>query len=111
MAIFNQQGQHVQTQYNAGGDIHIDVIQDQHDLAKRLELLTLMVEKAVAEGSIDIATGDAVNKELLNASSGEKKSIIERLSSAKEMLKGISAAEGIVSTIKALINSIFNWFV
>jgi hypothetical protein len=110
MAIFNQQGQHVQNQYNAGGDIHIDT-QDKENLAKRLDLLTLMVEKAVAEGTIDKATGSAVSNELQNASSGEKKSIIERLSKAKDMLKGFSAAESIVSTIKALITSIANWLI
>lgn len=110
MPIFNQQGQHVQNQYNAGGDIHID-IQDKNDLAKCLESLTLMVEKAFAEGTLDKTTASAVNKELKNASSGEKKSIIERLSKAKDMLKGISAAESIVSTIKALITSIANWLV
>jgi hypothetical protein len=110
MAIFNQQGQHVQNQYNAGGDMYIDV-QDKLDLARHLERLTLMVEKAVREGSIDSTTGDAVNKELKNASVGEKKSIIGRLSKATEMLKGITAAESIVSTVKALIISISNWLV
>lgn len=110
MAIFNQQGQHVQNQYNAGGDIHIDV-QDKLDLANHLEQLKLMVEKAVTEGSIDTTTGGAVNKELQNASTGEKKSIIGSLSKATEMLKGVTAAESIVSTIKALITSISNWLV
>ena len=110
MATFNQQGQHVQNQYNAGGDVYID-IRDKDDLTERLELLTLKVKKAVAEGSIDTATGEAVNKELQNASSGGKKSVIQRLSKAGELLKGISAAEGIVSTIKTLIKSISNWFV
>jgi len=111
MTIFNQQGQHVQNQYNAGGDIHIGVIRDQQDLEQRLELLTSMVEKAISEGAIDKPTGEAVNKELQHAASGEKKSIIGHLSKAGEILKGISAAEGLASTIKTLIAAIANWFV
>jgi len=110
MAIFNQQGQHVQNQYNAGGDIRIDV-QDNFDLAKHLQQLTLMVEKAVTEGAIDKKTGNDVNKELQSASTGEKKSIIGRLSKATEILKGITATENIVSVIKSLIISISKWLV
>jgi uncharacterized protein (UPF0332 family) len=111
MTIFHQQGQHVQNQYNAGGDIHIGVIQDQKDLKKHLELLNSMVEKAISEGAIDQPTGEAVNRELQHAASGEKKSITAHLSKAGEILKGISAAEGLVSTIKTLIVAVSNWFI
>lgn len=110
MTIFNQQGQHVQNQYNAGGDMHID-IKNNHDLEKHLEQLILMVKKSTTEGTIDTATADAVKQELQRASTGEKKSIVEHLSKAKDILKGISAAEGLVNTLKALITSISNWLV
>lgn len=109
MTTFNQQGQHVQNQYNAGGNINIEPIRDQQDLITRLEQLELLVKKAVTTGDLDTKTGEAVSKELKQASSGEKKTIIERLSKAKDLLKGITAAESIASIMKALIKSISNW--
>ena len=110
MAIFNQQGQHVQNQYNAGGDILIEV-QNKFDLEERLERLMIMVDKAATEGALDTTTAAAVNHELQQASTEQKPSVIERLSKATNMLKGITAAESIVSNIKALIISISKWLV
>jgi hypothetical protein len=110
MAIFNQQGQHVQNQYNAGGDILIEA-QNTSDLVKHLEHLMFMIDKAAKEGAIDTATAAAVNQELQKASTEEKPSIIERLSKVTNMLKGITATESIVSNIKALITSISKWLI
>lgn len=109
MNIFNQQGQQVQYQYNAGGDIHVrQPIND--DLNVRLDLLALMIQNAVSDGIIDAATAKAVKNELKQASSDNKDTVITHLSKATEILNGISAAEGLVNTIKLLIGSIGNWF-
>ncbi|NLR83008.1 hypothetical protein [Chitinophaga eiseniae] len=111
MNIFNQQGQQVQHQYNAGGDIHVNQSYSPADLEVGLEQLATMIQNAVREGIIDATTADAVKNELIQASSDNKSTIITHLSKATEILKGVSAAEGIVGTIKSLIVAIGKWFI
>lgn len=109
MTIFNQQGQHVQHQYNAGGDIQINSMQQ--EILKRIDELYMMVNQAAAHGTIDPPTAEKLQQELKSAATREKKSVAGHLKKAGELLKGITAAESIVSSIKALIKSIPGWFI
>jgi hypothetical protein len=109
MTIFNQQGQHVQHQYNAGGDIHLNTARQ--ELTKRIEELFRLVDQAVAQGAIDRPTMEKLQQELKSAATGEKKSVISHLKKASEILKGVTAAESIVNSIKSLIKSIPGWFI
>lgn len=111
MNIFNQQGQQVQHQYNAGGDIHVNQSYSPADLETGLEQLATMIQNAVTDGIIDVTTAEAVRNELIQASSDNKRTVLTHLSKATEILKGVSAAEGIVSTIKSLVVAIAKWFV
>ncbi|RPE09156.1 hypothetical protein EGT74_19290 [Chitinophaga lutea] len=110
MTIFNQQGQHVQHQYNAGGDIHLNTLQQQ-ELNKCIAEISRMVEQATSQGMFDQPTAETLQRELESAANGERKSIIEHLNKAGEMLKGVTAAESIASTIKSLVKSIADWFI
>lgn len=110
MNIFNQQGQQVQQQYNAGGDIHVSHPNNEGELKIKIDQLIIMIQKAVNDGIIDATTAKAVKTELEKASSDKKNTVTTHLSKATEILKGISAAEGLTNTIKSLISTIGNWF-
>lgn len=110
MTIFNQQGQHVQNQYNAGGDIHLSTLQQQ-ELNNSISEISRMVDQAASQGIFDQPTVEVVQRELKSAATGERKSVIAHLNKAGEMLKGITAAESIASTIRSLVKSIADWFI
>lgn len=77
----------------------------------KLEQLAVMVQNAVNDGIIDAMTANAVQEELTQASTDEKSKVISHLAKATDILKGVNAAEGLVSAIKSLIVAIGKWFV
>jgi hypothetical protein len=107
--VFNQQGQHVNNQYNAAGNINVNNTGNVEGLNEKLDELIVMIQNALNNGTIDQTTADAVNIEIANASSPERTTIVEHLTRATEILKGVTAAEALVKTFKALITSLGNW--
>ncbi len=60
MAIFDQQGQQVNYQYNAAGNINLGSVQNQAQLANQLEKLKAELSAAAEAQVIDAETFTAV---------------------------------------------------
>ncbi|MBV8252418.1 MAG: hypothetical protein JO154_07400 [Chitinophaga sp.] len=116
MTTFNQQGQHVNTQYNAGGDIHIGNIQNTAELITHLQQLTAVLEQLTAENRIDATVGADAKEALTHAEreaglpTVHKATLVTYLVKAKEILTGVTAAEGLVQGITHLIRAIGGLF-
>ena len=117
MTIFNQQGQQVNNQYNAAGDIHFGPISNTNELIVQLQQLSSALSQAIVDGRIDTSAGTSANEALKNAVSHlgnpdvHKATLIGYLVKAKEILTGITAAGGLVQGITHLIQVIRGLFV
>lgn len=116
MTTFNQQGQNVRNQYNAGGDIHFGQIQSTGDLLKHLQQLSVSLNEFIAEDKIDAAVGAKAQKALDNAVSeaslpdAHKATLTGYLIAAKDILTGITAAGGLVQGLTHLIQAVGGLF-
>jgi hypothetical protein len=105
MSLFDQRGQNVNYQYNAAGNINIEAIQNQSDLVEELGKLKYEIEKAKLAGAID--EDDAIDAEYqiqkaiqeAKKSEPDKKSFVEHIGKAKELLEDTTAAAGLVTAL------------
>lgn len=103
MTVFDQRGQNVKYQYNAGGDINFSNINSRADLTAELGKLKIELKKAIEGKAIDDETGTDVEYKLTKAiqesqkPNADKKKILENINYAKELLSGISASVGLVT--------------
>lgn len=116
MTVFNQKNQSVETQYNALGDINIGTSQSSATFVRELEKLKAKITLASESKIIsrDIAT-DAeyeIQKAVNQAKQPDpsKKTIVNYLEKARNTLKDVAQAGGIVAgLVKAteLVEKIF----
>lgn len=102
MSVFDQREQKVNTQYNAAGDINFNNAQNPADFAAELEKLKAEFLKAAGVEAIDgeIVT-DAeyeITKAIQQSQKAEpnKKTIVDRLTNAKQLIEGVVATAGII---------------
>ncbi len=106
MAQFDQRGQKVRgPQYNAGRDMNIGAGQSAGDIVTVLEDLKKQLEQAQDNGSLseEVST-DAiyhVTKALQQAKkpNPDKKTILDYLNTAKDLVANIAAAGGLVTSL------------
>jgi hypothetical protein len=109
MAIFDQQGQRVNYQYNAAGNINIGSVQNQMQLTEQLEKLKAELSKAVEAQVIDAEIFTDADYQMTKAiqqtkkPEPDKKSIVEYLNNAKTLLEGVSALDSLVKAISQVI--------
>jgi hypothetical protein len=116
MATFDQRGQRVNYQYNAAGDINIGSVQNQMQLTEQLEKLKSELSKAAEAQVIDAEVYTDADYQITKAiqqtrkPEPDKKSIVEYLNSAKSLLEGVSALEGLVKAISKVIQLVLSIF-
>jgi hypothetical protein len=109
MAIFDQRGQQVTYQYNAGGDINFGAVQNRLDLVQELENLQIEMARAIQAGVFDEGVATEADYQVKKAvqeaknSKPDKTSITGHLNGAKTVIEGVAAASGIVTgLVKAI---------
>ena len=113
MATFNQQGQTVTYQYNAE-TIHFGQAQTQEDFFQELKQLQAELEKAIeakaltGENAIDAQTH--VKKAILQAEAEtpDKKTLIEHLTSAKELVTSVEGLTTVFASAISVIGALFS---
>jgi hypothetical protein len=116
MSVFDQRGQKVTYQYNAAGNINFGNVQNRADLIGELEKLKDEVSKAgeaeIIDAEIVTDTQYQIQKAVEQAKKAEpsKKSILEHLGKAKEFVKGVVEAGGIVTGIVKAIELVQHLF-
>lgn len=109
MAIFDQQGQQVNYQYNAAGNINLGSVQNQAQLANQLEKLKAELSAAAEAQVIDAETFTDAEYQMTKAiqatekPKANKKGMINHLNNAKSILEGVTAASGIVTALNKVI--------
>jgi len=105
MATFDQRGQTVNNQYNAARDINFNSAESKDDVIRELRKLLEEVTKAAKSGAIkDEVAVDLeaeVKKAVIQAEKPEpnKKSILEYLATAKELVEGLTSATGLITVL------------
>src|SRR6266702_2886898 len=94
MTQFDQRGQKVNTQYNAGRDIHFGAVQTPVDLIAELEKLN----------------GQIVQAQQAKKPDPDKKTLVDHLSAAKAVLDNITAASGLVTALVGAIEVVQKLF-
>lgn len=116
VSIFDQRNQKVEYQYNAARDINLDAVKSREEFSSELEKLKL--ELRIASEAQVVGTkivNDIENKiidtiEQSKKPQPDKKKMVDNINGAIAILKGITAAAGLVSAfVKAveLINKFF----
>lgn len=102
MATFDQRNQKVTYQYNAAGNINFGSVQDRENLTIELKKVQAELTKAVQQGAIDeeiaIDVDSKIKKAIVQTEKPEpnKKSILDHLREAQELISGIAAAAGLI---------------
>ncbi|MEG4233566.1 hypothetical protein QUA40_15830 [Microcoleus sp. Pol11C3] len=116
MSAFDQRGQKVNYQYNAAGDINFATVQNQADLVNELEKLKFEITKAGDAQVIDAEIVTDVQYQIQKAVDQSKKpepnknAILEHLIQAKEFIKNLAEAGGIVTGIMKAIELVQQLF-
>jgi len=116
MGTFDMRGQHVGQQYNAGRDMNFSGAQKAEDVVAELEKFNALLVQAKEAGILpeEVAT-DAqyqVTKALQQGKKPEpdKKSMIDHLTTAKELIEGVAAAGGLATTLFSAIQMVQRLF-
>jgi len=116
MSVFDQRGQIVTYQYNSAGNINFDSVQNRVDLVGELEKLKAEIYKAgdaqVIEAEIVTDAQYQIQKAVDQAKKPEasQHSILGHLGKAKDVMKGIVDAGGLVTGIMKAIELAQNLF-
>ncbi len=116
MATFDQRDQRVNTQYNAGRDMHFGAIDTPADLVSELEKLKLQIAQAAQSGILPEETAtDAeyqVTKAIQQAKKPdlEKKTLLDHLTTTKALLENMAAASGLVTALVGAIQVVQKLF-
>lgn len=112
MATFNQQGQAVQYQYN-GDTINFGAVQTPDDFRLQLKNLQAELKRAIdARAITDEKAIDAdaqVKKAILQTEkpAPDKKTLIEHLDSAKELVSGVGGLATALASAIAAVGALF----
>lgn len=122
MSVFDQRGQNVNNQqnvnyqYNSAGNINLEAVQNRTDLINELGKLKSEIAKARDANVIDAEIATDVEYQITKASQqankpeANKKSILDYINNAKNLLKNVVEAGGIVTAlvkIAELVQQIF----
>ena len=105
MATFDQRGQSVGYQYNAAGDINFGPVQNRAELVNELTKLTAEFDRAaqahVFSEEVAIAAGADLKLLTVEAKKPEpnQQTMLQRLNSAKTLIKGVTATAGLVTAL------------
>lgn len=105
MPVFDQRGQHVTYQYNAAGDINLAGVQNRADLTQQLERLYAELKRAAEAGTLDDTLATEAKYHLHKATveskqaSPDKKSLMDHLGSAGEVIKTVAGLGGLFNAI------------
>jgi hypothetical protein len=116
MPVFDQRGQKVTYQYNAAGNINFDAVQNRADLVSELEKLKAEISKAgeaqVIEAELVTDAQYQIQKAVDQAKKPEpnQHSILEHLGKAKDVVKGVVDAGGLVTGIMKAMELAQNLF-
>jgi hypothetical protein len=116
MATFDQRGQHVNTQYNAGRDINFAAVQTPADFVITLEQLKQELAQATTSGLLPEDTAlDAdyhLTKALQQARQPDppKKTLLDHLTTVKALLDNVAAASGLVTAVVGAIEVVQKLF-
>lgn len=108
---FNQQGQHVTTQYNAGRDINLGGKQTSEDITTLLEALKQQIVQAREQGILDEDASTDAEYRIIKAQQQakkpkpDKKSILDYLKSAQKVVEGVASAGGLVAAIVQVVET------
>jgi hypothetical protein len=115
MALFDQRGQHVNTQYNAQR-MNFGAVENSIDLVAELEKLKEEVARARTNGLLDKKQATDADYQITKAAQEaeeakpNKKTMLDHLSSAKAIIEGVSAAGGLVTALTAAIEAVQKMF-
>lgn len=115
MSLFDQRGQHVNTQYNAQ-HMNFGAVQNTVDLVTELQKLKEEIAIAQKEGLIDKKQATDVEYQVTKASQEveepepNEKTIIDHLTTAKSFIEGIAAASGLVTGIVGAVQAVQKLF-
>ncbi len=116
MANFDQRGQHVTNQYNAGRDINFGEVQNPVDLVAELEKLKGQFTQAQEAGVISEETSTDAEYQVTKAmqqakkSDPNKKTILDHLNTTKALIENIAAASGLVTALAGAIEVVQKLF-
>lgn len=116
MTQFDQRGQEVHLQYNAGRDMHFGAVHTTIDLVTELEKLKEDIVQARQDGLIEKKNGTDVEYHVTKAiqeaeePQPEKKTLLDHLTTAKSLLEGLVSSAGLVTAIAAAIEAVQKLF-
>lgn len=116
MSVFDQRGQNVNYQYNAAGNISFDSVNNQFDVIETLEMLQEEVSTAIESGQLDEDTATDAEYQMKKAvqqakkPEAKKETIIEHLSSIKNLVAGAVSLAGLVKGISEAIVAVQKFF-
>lgn len=116
MSVFDQRDQKVGTQYNAAGNMSFGNVQNRSDVISELEKLKTEVTNArdaeVINAEIATDVDYHITKAVQQASKPEpnKNTILEHITKAKDLIKGVAEAGGIVTALMKVAELIQNFF-
>jgi hypothetical protein len=116
MSVFDQRGQKVSYQYNAAGNINFGTVENRTDLIGELEKLKSEVSKARDSEVVNTETGTDIQYQIQKAvdqaqkPEANKSVILEHLGKAKDLIKGVVDAGGLVTGIMKAMELVQNLF-
>ena len=116
MATFDQRGQRVNQQYNAGRDINFSSVQTSADLVSELEKLKQQITQATESGILPEETATDADYQVTKAiqqakkPEPEKKTLLDHLTTTKALLENVAAAGGLVTALVGAIQVVQKLF-
>jgi len=115
MSTFDQRGQRVNYQYNAAGNINLGSVQNQMQLVEEMEKLKSELSRAAEAQVIDADIFTDADYQLTKAiqqakkPQPDKKSVMDHLNSAKSLLEGVTAVNGIITALSQVIQLVIGF--
>jgi hypothetical protein len=116
MTVFDQRGQQVTYQYNAAGDINFGAVKNKLDLIAQMKGLQEEVCRAIEAEIFDEEVATEVEYRVKKAvqqaqkDSPDKKTIVDYLNEAKDLIAGVTAAVGLVTALNQAIEAVQTFF-
>lgn len=116
MSVFNQQGQKVKYQYNAGRDINLGDVQNKTDLVAELKKLEEEIKKAVQSNVLNEEVAIDVESNLKKATiqaqkvNPDKKVLLDYVEQAKKLIENISSMGSVLTALNEVAKVIGGLF-
>jgi MFS superfamily sulfate permease-like transporter len=116
MSVFDQRGQKVTYQYNAAGNINFSAVENRADLVGELEKIKGEVAKARDAEVIDAELATDVNYHITkvvqqaNKPEPSKNAILNHINTAKNLIKGVAGAGGLVTALMKVAELVQTFF-